>query len=209
MTPAKRSCGEFNAVRRNVLSTGFSLAVCLVALWAALPGLRGGETGPSAVRELSIVGSRALQQPVADWLEMYRRLHPNVRVHSAMYGSGLAASAMAQHRANIAPLNRMMLGGEQALLEGRSRPVAVKVGDWFKRDAVRQPVYLYVAREVDGTMNREALDFVRVAISEAGQSRLHAAGFGSLSLEDIGAARQKIDLLMEDERTAVRESGRD
>lgn len=174
----------------------FSRPTAAAGLCAIAVVLAGGVAPlltPPPARELSVVGSQVLRSPVADWMALYRDRHPETRTHSAMYGTGLAASAMAERRADIAPMARAMGADERSLLSATGTPVAIKVGTRLD-GAEPVPFYLYIARDQAGRADAAAVDFARIAISAEGQARL-GNDFAALPPAEREQALARLELL--------------
>ncbi len=115
--------------------------------------------------ELRIVGSRDLSELVDRWVGIFRREHPDVHVSAAMYGSGIAAGALAEGLADIAPMRRPLKLAEQSYLQQAGMvPQTISV---TRRE--RRPVYFYIRRSAGGKPNPAAIEFARVALSQEGQ----------------------------------------
>ncbi|WP_171015337.1 MULTISPECIES: LysR substrate-binding domain-containing protein [unclassified Sphingomonas] len=120
--------------------------------------------------ELRIVGSRATAEPVRRWAAIFNREHPDVRLSVNLSGSGTVVDAMAEGRADLAPLVRPLKVSERALARGAGiRPRAVTVGIHKEGMWPDQPLYLYLKGD---EANFIAVEFVRVALSEEGQAAL-------------------------------------
>lgn len=154
--------------RRRAVNTLVGVMAAAILHGLAGPGLERPVSG-----ELRIVGSRAMAAPVGQWTSMFRRQYPRVRVSAALYGNGLAAGAIADKRADVAPLSRPMDRRELAMIDDASQPVAIRVGNRAPADEITpQWVYLYVSRSDDGRVEPVAEAFARVALSREGQARM-------------------------------------
>jgi len=142
-----------------------------------------------------------MQQPVAVWLEIFRDRHPGVRAHTALYGSGLAASGLADSSIDVAPMARRLASGERALIPDGRIPAAIHVGGRRTDGASASPVYLYIALGADGRAEPEAIEFARIAVSAEGQSRVPDGDFQALSGEQREDARSHIAQLQPMART--------
>jgi len=171
-----------------------------MATVAAL-GLMGTTLVNSVVRppdHLTLVGSRALRSPVESWLELLRERYPNTRVHVRLYGSGLAASAMADNRADAAPMSRPLNSSERAILPANAMPVAIPVGGLPLASGHASPLYLYVARGASGRAAPPAIALARIALSQRGQSEMARAGFEPLAIDRRNSARAQLANLAND-----------
>jgi ABC-type phosphate transport system substrate-binding protein len=144
--------------------------------------------------ELKIVGSRAMQLPVESWLVLYRARHPNSRVHAALYGSGLAAGAIADRRADAAPMIRKLNPAERAILPQDSLPIPIPVGR-LPLASGHAPLFIYVARDPSGRASPSAVAFASIALSTKGQSEMVRAGFEPLPLDRRDVARRQLSAL--------------
>ena len=178
---------SLQAQRRQAVRT-----VIAVLSAVALAPLSSG-SGPSALEgDLRIVGSRAMTPTVDDWMALFQRRYPAVRIHAALIGDGVAAGALADRRADIAPLSRPLARQERALIGDVPQPVGIPVGTGRSSGGqLRRWVYLYVARQADGRGQPVALAFVRTALSPAGQARI-ARGFGALSARQREASLSQL-----------------
>lgn len=158
------------------------VAAALAVASASTAILTAPRAGPdvACADALTVVGSRALRTPIEDWLALYRRRHPDSRAHSAMYGTGLAASAMAERRADVAPMARAMIAEERSLLGGTGAPMPVTVGFRLLPGSGPTPFYLYIARDDAGRVDMAGLNFALVAVSEQGQAALDGNDYASL-----------------------------
>lgn len=163
--------GRNGRIPLSVLGLGLvALALLLLAgrLWAAPAPYRS--EGPVMNGELKIVGSYIAADPVRRWAAILQREHPDARVKVLLYGSGTAADAMAEGKADIAPLARTLKPDERALvIESGVTPRAVTVGAHRSAQLPREPLYLYVGGDAASPL---AIEFVRVALSDEGQAAL-------------------------------------
>jgi ABC-type molybdate transport system substrate-binding protein len=114
---------------------------------------------------LRIVGSRGLDEPVERWARAFQQSHPNVRVTTSLYGTGIAAGAMAEGRADVAPLHRALKPEERHYLSDAGiSPVLVPISA-----PDHSPIYLYIRRTSTGDANPAALEFARVVLDPNGQ----------------------------------------
>ena len=104
--------------------------------------------------QLRIVGSRAMAAPVAQWVTIFRRKHPDVRVSVALYGTGTAAAAIRDDLADVAPVTRAFRPAEQALFVRAPAP---------RRVPLRGAAVLYVSRSERGEPLPAAAEFARIA----------------------------------------------
>lgn len=154
-------------------------------------------TDPGTVRpvghELRIVGSRAMAAPVEQWSMMFRHQYPRVHVSTALYGDGLAAGAIADKRADVAPLSRPMDRRELAMIDEVSQPIAIRVGNRAPAEEITpQWVYLYVSRSDDGRVEPLAEAFARVALSREGQAQMSGRDLRPLSPGQRNASLDRV-----------------
>lgn len=188
------------AERRRALNT----LVGVLAV-AVLSGLAASHRPQPPVGELRIVGSRAMTAPAEQWAAIFRREYPQVRVSAALYGSGVAAGAIADKRADVAPLSRPMDRRELAMIDNAPQPVAIRVGNRAPADEITpQWVYLYVSRGDDGRVEQVAEAFARIALSREGQARIGGRDFRALSPGQRKASLDRVARLS----NRVQESGR-
>lgn len=134
--------------------------------------LSGGPTPTQQTGDLRIVGSRAMTAAIGNWTALFHKKHPQVHVRQVLIGDGAAASALASRRADLAPLSRPLAPQERSLIGPAAQPVGIPVGATISRRGGGNWVYLYVASPGDGPARSLALDFVRTALSPAGQARM-------------------------------------
>jgi ABC-type phosphate transport system substrate-binding protein len=186
----------FAAMFARWRNAGFVLALLLGA--SGLFGQSMIESLSRPADQLTLVGSRALRSPVESWLELYRRRYPRTRVHVQLYGSGLAASAIAEHRADAAPMTRPLNATERATIDTRALPVAIPVGHRPLASGLRTPLYLYMALGRSGHATPAAIALARIALSQQGQSVIAQAGFEPLPLYRRDSARAQLMRLSEE-----------
>mgnify|MGYP002063043798 CR=1 FL=1 len=76
------------------------------------PDLPPYAPAPPMIGELHIVGSNTMRDVVPLWVEIFKRAHPAVAVHTALYGSGIAPAALMDGEAQVGPMGREMLPAE-------------------------------------------------------------------------------------------------
>ncbi|MEO5494972.1 MAG: substrate-binding domain-containing protein [Sphingomonas sp.] len=160
--------------RRHLLWLGLAVAAWSAFAVASPSAFRA--TRPAISGDLSIAGSRAMSGVVDRWVEIFRREHPEVRVNMILYGSGTAAGAMAEGRADVAPLVREMASNERSLVAAAQfdpRGIVVGYGP-ADRTGADEPLLIYVNRGIGAQPGRAAVEFVRVALSTEGQAALLA-----------------------------------
>jgi hypothetical protein len=158
--------------RRHLLWLGLAVASWWAFAVASPSAYRA--TQPAIGGELSIAGSRAMSAVVDRWVAIFRREHPEVRVNMVLYGSGTAANAMAEGRADVAPLVRKMASDERAIVSAAQldpRGIVVGFGPADRADA-DEPLLIYVSRGIGAQPSRAAIEFVRVALSAEGQAAM-------------------------------------
>jgi phosphate transport system substrate-binding protein len=114
-------------VRRLIL--GLAGALSLAAILAIVESHDVPQSEAlSTSGELTIVGSRSMQEDVGRWVDIYRQRHPDVRVHTMLFGSGTAAGALLEETADVVPLARKLRPMERAMFaDRRSTPLIVEV----------------------------------------------------------------------------------
>lgn len=161
--------GKTASQRDGLVETLISMALGIGAIGSTL-GVSPVPGPPS--RQLSgtltVVGSRALTQPVARWVRVFRYEHPRVHVIVRLYGSGTAADAMAQGHADVIPLSRNLRPREWALfgpLANRPSavPISIDAAAPHSVNSGRADSWLYIARHQGLPPNRIAVEFARIA----------------------------------------------
>jgi phosphate transport system substrate-binding protein len=96
--------------------------------------------------ELRLVGSRAMSGLAQRWASDFAKQHPGVKVSLAMSGSGVAAGALAEGEADLAPLSRELTADEQAILtKAGASPLVVRVGNGgYAQREFGGPIAIYV-----------------------------------------------------------------
>ena len=189
MTKSHALIDDF-AYHRRTLNTAIAVLAAALA-----PSLTERLSAPAINGELRIVGSQSMREPVEAWMTIFHRKFPNVRAHAALYGTGLAAGAIADDLANVAPLSRPLVSSERAILEAGQPPAAIRVGAQRATGDASSPLYLYVARGHNGLAQPAAIEFARIAVSTEGQSRIAARGFQTLSGDQRDDALSELDRL--------------
>lgn len=83
--------------------------------------------GPPLTGDLHIVGFHEMEM-IHLWVETFRKAHPAVRVHTALYASGIAPAALVEETSQVAPMGREFLPEEMALYRNMSfKPLAIPV----------------------------------------------------------------------------------
>jgi len=153
----------FGRHRRRDRSRWCAVLLMLIAsaLVADAPRTRLDRAMPVPGRTLRIVGSRNLGDPVARWARIFKRTHPEIRVTTSLYGTGIAAGALADGLADVAPLHRALKPDEQRFLDAAGvEPILVSVES---RD--RPAIYVYIRKPAIGRPDPVALEFARVALN--------------------------------------------
>jgi ABC-type phosphate transport system substrate-binding protein len=133
---------------------------------------------------LRLVGSRSMEAPVSCWITLLQRQSPGLRVRSSLYGSGLAASELADRRGDVAPMSRPFDSGEREMFAPYQEPVALPVGSQSG-----STLYLYLMAP---ETSPAAVAFAAVALSAEGQSPQLCSGMEPLSPERRDAALQML-----------------
>lgn len=175
------------------LGNGVALAVSVLVMGHLVAGHRGAPASVSdnVSGDLRIVGSHTLERPVGRWVAVFSQAYPNVTIHTALYGSGVAANEMAEGRADLAPLARPLSADERLLVSRKAPPpIAILVGMASSQEtpaslanpAGDAPVnsngkalYIYLPSATTVQRRRLALAFVAVALSADGQAAIARA----------------------------------
>jgi hypothetical protein len=175
--------------RRRVFILAIQLSLVTVAVLAlpvaAVPRYR--TSAPALSGELRVVGSRLLDGPVARWVAIFHREHPAVRVQVTLAGSGAAADAMEQGRADVASLLRTLMPDEQARFPSGAAPRGIPLGPGRRYrvatgDAAGEaPIYLYLNHPARRPASATALELARIATSAEGAGRVRVSLFEALT----------------------------
>lgn len=154
----------------RILIASVALLACSIGLLARPARYRAD--GPSLSGRLTIIGSRGAAELVDHWLAIFRREHPQVQVVTRLYGSGVAAGAIADGAADVVPMTRQLAPEELSfLLHANARAETVRVGEWRTRGSfMRQPLILYVNGVAGAPPSDAAREFVRIALSREGSA---------------------------------------
>lgn len=155
-----------HARRRQLTRAANTVVVAVMLAFSTGSSMPSDQAG-----DLRIVGSRAMAPAITDWTVLFQRQYPKVTVTTFLIGDGVAAGALANNRADIAPLSRSLIDQERSLI-GKVQPIGIPVGAATSGRRDSRWAYLYVARQADTNSQALALAFVRTALSQAGQAQV-------------------------------------